>query len=86
MRIIAGDHSVDLSTSHSRRFIAKRTNIYATVTQNKTKALSFKNGKVAVKKGAAKGTYTMKLVAKVKGTANYGAASTKTVTVKVTVR
>ena len=55
------------------------------VTKDKKKALSLKSGKVVVKKGAKKGTYTIKLKATVSGTANYGAAATKVVTVKVVV-
>ena len=42
--------------------------------------------KVKVKKGAKKGTYTIKLQATVKKTANYKAAKTKTVKVKVIVK
>ena len=48
--------------------------------------LSLKNGKVLVKKGAKAGTYTMKLKASVAKTQNYKAASTKVVTVMVTVK
>ena len=54
--------------------------------KDKKKVLSLKGGKVRVKKGAKPGTYTMKLVASVKGTANYGGAATKAITVKVTVK
>ena len=50
------------------------------------KVLTLKSGKVRVKKGASKGTYTIKLKAKVAKAANYKAASTKTVTVKVKVK
>lgn len=53
--------------------------------KDKKKVLSLKNGKVMVKRGAKKGTYKIKLKASVRGTANYKAASTKVVTVKVTV-
>lgn len=45
-----------------------------------------KDGKVKVGKGAKAGTYTIKLKANVKGTANYKALNNKVVTVKVTVR
>jgi len=55
-------------------------------TKDSKKVLSLKAGKVQVKKGAKKGTYTIKLVAKVAKTANYKAASSKVVTVKVTVK
>lgn len=53
--------------------------------KDKKKVLSFKGGKVKVKKGAKKGTYTLTLEAGAAGTANYAAAS-KEVTFKVTVR
>lgn len=56
------------------------------VNKDKKKVLTLKNGKVKVKKGAKKGAYTIKLKAAVVGTANYSAASTKVVTVKVTVK
>ena len=56
------------------------------VQKDKKKVLSLKSGKVVVKKGAKKGMYTIKLKASVKGTANYKAATTKTVTVKVVVK
>ena len=48
--------------------------------------LSLKSGKVQVKKGAKAGAYTIKLKASVAATKNYKAASTKVVTVKVTVK
>jgi len=54
--------------------------------KDKKGVLSLKSGKVQVKKGAKKGTYTMKLKATVSKTANYKAASTKVVTVKVRVK
>ena len=56
------------------------------VTMKDTKnVLSFKSGKVVVKKGSKKGTYTIKLKASVVATKNYKAASTNVVTVKVKV-
>ena len=55
-------------------------------TADKKKALTLKNGKVQVKKGAKKGTYTIKLKAKVAKTKNYKAAASRVVTVKVTVK
>ncbi len=54
--------------------------------KDKKKVLSLKSGKVVVKKGAKKGTYTIKLKASVPATANYKGAATKVVTVKVTVK
>ena len=54
--------------------------------KDKKKVLSLSAGKVKVKKGAKRGTYTIKLKASVAKTANYGAASSKVVTVKVTVK
>jgi len=54
-------------------------------TKDAKKVLSLSGSKVVVKKGAKKGTYTIKLKASVAKTANYKAATTKTVTVKVTV-
>ena len=54
--------------------------------KDKKRVLSLKGGKVKVKKGAKRGTYTIKLRASVAGTKNYKAASTKVVTVKVTVK
>ena len=54
--------------------------------KDKKGVLKLKSGKVVVKKGAKKGTYTMKLKAFVKGTANYKAATSRSVTVKVTVK
>jgi len=54
--------------------------------KDKKKVLKLKGGKVVVKKGAKKGTYTIKLKAKVKATKNWTAAKTKTVTVKVKVK
>ena len=48
-------------------------------------ALSLSRNKIAVRAGAKAGTYTMKLKAKVAKTKNYKAASTKIVTVKITV-
>ena len=56
------------------------------VGKDKKGVLSLKSGKVVVKKGAKKGKYTIKLKASVKATANYKGASTKVVTVKVTVK
>lgn len=54
--------------------------------KDKKKVLSLtKKGKIQVKKGAKKGTYTIKLKASVAKTANYSKATTKTVTVKVTI-
>ena len=55
--------------------------------KDKKGALSLKNGnKIQVKKGTAKGTYTIKLKAKVAESANYKAATSKVVTAKVTVK
>lgn len=54
--------------------------------KDKKGVLSLKNGKVQVKKGAKAGTYAIKLKASVAKTKNYKAASTKVVTVKVTVK
>lgn len=54
--------------------------------KDKKKVLTLKSGKIQVKKGAKKGTYTIKLKASVAKTKNYKAASTKVVTVKVTVK
>lgn len=48
--------------------------------------LSLKGGKVQVKKGAKKGTYTIKLKATVAAAKNYKAATTKVVKVTVTVK
>lgn len=59
---------------------------WAVTAKDKKKVLSLKSGKIWVKKGAAKGAYTIKLKAKVKGTVNYAAAASKVVTVKVTVK
>ena len=59
---------------------------WSVATKDKKKVLSLKSGKVLVKKGAKKGSYTIKLKAKVAKTANYKAATTKTVTVKVRVK
>ena len=56
------------------------------VTKDKKKVLTLKSGKVVVKKGAKKNTYTIKLKASVDKTKNYKAATTKTVTVKVTIK
>ena len=54
--------------------------------KDKKNALTLSGKKVKVKKGAKKGTYTIKLQATVKKTANYKAAKTKTVKVKVIVK
>ena len=54
--------------------------------KDKKGVLKLKGNKVVVKKGARKGTYTIKLKAKVKATKNWKAASTKAVTVKVKVK
>ena len=56
------------------------------VQKDKKGVLSLKAGKVKVKKGAKKGTYTMKLRANVPETKNYRQAYSKTVKVKVTVK
>ena len=56
------------------------------VTKDKKGVLTLKSGKVQVKKGAKKGTYTIKLRARVAKTKNYKAANSKTVTIKVTVK
>ena len=57
-------------------------NIYK---KDEKKVLTLKNGKVRVKKGAKKGTYAIKLQAKVAGNPNYASAASKVVTVKVKV-
>ena len=62
------------------------TATWKVTTKDKKKVLSLSGGKVKVKKGAKKGAYTMGLQASVKATDNYAKASTKTVTVKVTVK
>jgi hypothetical protein len=54
--------------------------------KDKKGALTLKSGKVQVKKGAKKGAYTIKLQAFVKESKNYNAATSKVVTVKVTVK
>jgi len=54
--------------------------------KDKKGVLKLKGNKVIVKKGAKKGTYTIKLKAKVAKTKNWKAASTKAVTVKVKVK
>jgi len=55
-------------------------------TKDKKKVLSLSGKKIKVKKGAKKGTYTIKVKATVAKTAKYKAASTKVVTVKVKVK
>ena len=59
---------------------------WSVVKKDAKKVLSLKGNKVVVKKGAKKGTYTIKLKASVAKTSNYKAASTKMVVVKVTVK
>ncbi len=54
--------------------------------KDKKKVLTLKNGKIKVKKGAKKGTYTIKVRAYVAKTAKYKAAKTKVVTIKVRVK
>jgi hypothetical protein len=54
--------------------------------KDKKKVLSLSGKKIKVKKGAKKGKYTIKLKATVAETKDYKAASTKVVTVKVTVK
>ena len=54
--------------------------------KDKNKVLSLSGSSVKVKKGAKKGTYTIKLRADVTATKNYKKASTKVVIVKVTVK
>ena len=71
--------------------LPKATATYGTakwkvVTADAKKALTLKGGKVLVKKGAKKGTYTVKLKANVAKTKNYNAASSKTVTVTMRVK
>ena len=58
---------------------------WATTAKDPKKVLSISGNNVKVAKGAKAGTYTLKAKATVKGTSNYSAASTKVVTVKVTV-
>jgi len=60
--------------------------VWKVKTSDKKKVLSLKGDKVNVKKGARAGTYTIKVYAAVAKTANYTAATTKVVTVKVTVK
>ena len=54
--------------------------------KDKKGVLSLKAGKLKVKQGAKSGKYIIKVRASVKKTANYKAASTKVVTVKVTIK
>lgn len=54
--------------------------------KDKKKVLSLSGKKIKVKKGAKKGTYTIKVKATVAATTKYKAASTKVVTVKVMVK
>ena len=62
------------------------TAMWSVKAKDKKGVLSLKNGKIQVKKGAKKGTYTIKIKASVKATSNYKAATTKVVTVKVRVK
>ena len=54
--------------------------------KDKKKVLTLSGSKVKVKKKAKPGEYTIRVKATVKGTANYNAATSKVVTVKVTVK
>ena len=56
------------------------------VAKDRKGVLRLKSGKVRVKKGAKPGAYTIKLRAKVAGTENYAAATSKALAVKVTVK
>ncbi|MCH5299492.1 MAG: hypothetical protein J1E96_07005 [Ruminococcus sp.] len=58
---------------------------YTVATKDKKKVLSLKSGKIVVKKGAKKGTYTIKVKVATKATTKYKAFS-KTVTIKVKVK
>ena len=58
---------------------------YTVAKKDKKNVLSLKNGKIVVKKGAKKGTYTIKVKVSTKATANYNAFS-KTLTIKVKVK
>lgn len=59
---------------------------WAVAKKDAKKVLVLKGSKVVVAKGAKKGTYALKLKAKVAKSANYNAATSKVVTVKVKVR
>ena len=81
-----------LSKSAQKFALPKVTTSFGTAkwkvsTKDKKGALSLKNSnKVQVKKGTTAGTYTMKLKASVAESENYAAATSKVVTVKVTVK
>ena len=60
--------------------------VWKVTSKDKKKVLSLSGSKVKVKKGAKKGTYTIKLKASVSKTKNYKAASSKVVTVKIKVK
>lgn len=54
--------------------------------KDRSKVLKLKGSKVVVSKGAKKGTFTLKLKAKVVKSDNYRAATSKTVAVRVRIR
>jgi hypothetical protein len=57
------------------------------VTKNtNSKKITFKNGKITVKKGTAKGKYTVKVKASAKAGTNYKALKAKTYTITITVK
>ena len=62
------------------------TAVWTVKSKDRKGVLSLSNGKLKVKKGAKKGTYTVKLVAKVKATPSFKSAKTKALTVKVRVK
>jgi hypothetical protein len=59
---------------------------YKVVKADKKKCLTFKNGKVIVKKGTKAGKYTIKVKASAKAGKNYKKFKAKTYTIKVTVK
>ena len=62
------------------------TRTYAKVSGNKKITINKKTGKVTVKKGLKKGTYTVKAKVKAAGNSTYNASSWKTVTSKIQVK
>jgi hypothetical protein len=59
---------------------------YKVTKKDAKKVLSFKKGKVTVKKGAKKGKYAMKVKVSAKAGKNYNVFKAKTYTIKVTVK
>ena len=87
--------SLPLSVTKVIKFTRKgRGNMYYTLSSAKKGKKSYKKyfkinsstGKVTVKRGLKKGTYTVKVKTKAKGTSNYKASSLITVTFKVKVK